>query len=125
MSEEVTFDDDFIKVGGVTATLKSLGLTWPPPLFIEVDNHGERPNLFLKRIAYSQITSAQRKNLLHLARGAQYVCVPRSTVESLTEPIEQPPKGFDSKVSGWICGVCDGWNPLGRLTCQHPHRGST
>lgn len=41
------------------------------------------------------------------------------------QPIVQPPKHFDPKDSGWICPVCEGWNPLGRLQCQHPHAHET
>jgi hypothetical protein len=41
--------------------------------------------------------------------------------KSKAQGIMQPPKHFDPKVSGWICDVCKGWNPLGQLQCQHPH----
>lgn len=41
--------------------------------------------------------------------------------ETNEQPIAQPPKYFDPKDSGWICAVCEGWNPLGRIQCQHPH----
>jgi hypothetical protein len=68
----LTFDDDFVRIGMVTATLKSLGLTWPPPLFIEINNHGELPNLLVKRVRCSEITDEQRSQMSHVARGAMY-----------------------------------------------------
>lgn len=68
----VTFDDDFLRIGMVTATLKSLGITWPPPLFIEINNHGELPNLLVKRMSMSEITDEQRSRMTHVARGAMY-----------------------------------------------------
>lgn len=68
----MTFDDDFIRISGMNITLKSLELEWPPPLFIEVNNHGELPNLFLKRISCSEITDEQRTTMTHVVRGAEY-----------------------------------------------------
>lgn len=68
----VTFDDDFLRIGMVTATLKSLGITWPPPPFIEINNNGELPNLLLKRVSCSEITDEQRAKMKHVARGALY-----------------------------------------------------
>lgn len=56
----------------ITATLKSLGITWPPPSFIEIDNHGELPNLLVKRVSCSEITDEQRAEMTHVARGALY-----------------------------------------------------
>lgn len=73
----MTFDDDFVKIGMVRATLKSLDLEWPPPPFIEVNNHGELPNLFLKRVRFSEITDDDRSQMTHVCRGAEYVpCSP-------------------------------------------------
>lgn len=69
----MTYDDDFVLIGMVQATLKSLDIEWPPPPFIEVNNHGELPNLLLKRVRYSEITDEQRAGMTHVARGAEYV----------------------------------------------------
>lgn len=68
----MTFDDDFIRIGMIRPTLKSLGLEWPPPPFIEINNHGELPNRFFKRVRYSEITDEQRADMTHVARGAEY-----------------------------------------------------
>ncbi len=54
----MTFDDDFVQIGMVRATLKSLGMEWPPPPFINIDNHGELPDLLVKRVRCSEITEA-------------------------------------------------------------------
>lgn len=70
--DRVTFDDDFIRIGMIAPTLKSLGLTWPPPPFIEINNHGELPNRLFKRVRYSHITDEQRAKMTHVARGAEY-----------------------------------------------------
>jgi hypothetical protein len=84
----MTFDDDFVRIGMVNATLKSLGLDWPPPPFIEVNNHGELPNLFLKRVRLSEITDEQRSGMTRVARGAEYVpCSPADLPHD--EPVEQ------------------------------------
>jgi hypothetical protein len=72
-AERVTFDDDFIVIGMIRPTLKSLGLTWPPPPFIEINNHGELPNRLFKRVRYSDITDEQRSKMTHVARGAEYL----------------------------------------------------
>lgn len=68
----MTFDDDFVRIGMVNATLKSLGIDWPPPPFIEVNNHGELPNLFLKQVSCSEITDEDRAKMTHVCRGAEY-----------------------------------------------------
>lgn len=81
----MTFDDDFVRIGMVNATLKSLGLEWPPPPFIEVNNHGELPNLLLKRTRLSELTDDERAGMTHVARGAEYR--PCSANEL---PIDQP-----------------------------------
>lgn len=70
--DHVTFDDDFIRIGMITPTLKSLGLTWPPPQFIKINNHGELPNRLFKRVRCSDITDEQRAQMTHVARGAEY-----------------------------------------------------
>jgi hypothetical protein len=81
----MTFDDDFVRIGMVNATLKSLGLEWPPPPFIEVNNHGELPNLLLRRTRLSEITDEERARMTHVARGAEYrPC-------SADEPLHDPP----------------------------------
>jgi hypothetical protein len=78
----VTFDDDFIKVGMIRPTLKSLGMEWPPPPFIEVNNHGELPNLFLKQISCSQITDEERSKMTRVCRGAEYqACSPSEVAD--------------------------------------------
>lgn len=68
----MTFDDDMFVCGGMRATLKSLGLTWPPPEFIIVKNRGELPDTYLRRVSYSAITDKQRADMSHVCRGAQY-----------------------------------------------------
>lgn len=83
----MTFDDDFVKIGMVRTPLKNLGLEWPPPPFMRIDNHGELPNLFIKRVNYSQITDEQRARMTHVARGAEYrPCSPADLPHE--EPIE-------------------------------------
>jgi hypothetical protein len=68
----MTFDDDFIRIGMLNPTLKSLGLTWPPPPFIQINNHGELPDRVFKRVSCSEITDEQRAKMTHVARGAAY-----------------------------------------------------
>ena len=68
----MTFDDDFVRIGMVNATLKSLGLEWPPPPFIEINNHGELSNLLVKRVRMSEITDEQRAKMTRVSRGAEY-----------------------------------------------------
>jgi hypothetical protein len=68
----MTFDDDFIRIGLVVTRLADLGIEWPPPPFIKVNNHGERPNLFFRQVSMSEITDEQRVQMTSVARGAQY-----------------------------------------------------
>lgn len=68
----VTFDDDFLRIGMVNATLKSLGLTWPPPPFIRINNHGELPDRLFRRVSCSELTDTERAGMTHVARGALY-----------------------------------------------------
>lgn len=73
----MTFDDDFILAGSIRTSLKSLGMEWPPPPFICVNNHGAMPDLYLRRVSMSEITDEQRAEMTHVARGAKYVaCSP-------------------------------------------------
>lgn len=73
----MTFDDDFVLVGGVRATLKSLGLEWPPPPFMRINMHGELDDLFVKRLRMSEITDEQREKMTRVCRGAEYqACSP-------------------------------------------------
>lgn len=84
----MTFDDDFVIVGGVRATLKSLGLEWPPPPFMQINMHGEAPELFVKRLRCSEITDEQRAGMTHVCRGALYEkCSPADLPHD--EPAEQ------------------------------------
>ena len=84
----MTFDDDFVRIGMVNATLKSLGLEWPPPPFIEINNHGELPNLLVKRVRMSEITDEQRAKMTRVSRGAEYrQCSPADLPHD--EPTEQ------------------------------------
>lgn len=83
----MTFDDDFVQIGGVRASLKSLGLDWPPPAFMRINNHGERPDLFVKRLRLSEISDDDRMQMTHVCRGAQYeVCSPADLPHD--EPVE-------------------------------------
>jgi len=83
----MTFDDDFVKIGMVRTSLKALGLEWPPPPFMRIDNHGELPDLYVKRMRYSEITDEHRSKMTHVARGAEYVpCSPADLPHE--EPIE-------------------------------------
>lgn len=68
----MTFDDDFMRCGLMDAPLKQLGLEWPPPAFLHIRNHGELPDLYLRRVSYSEITDEQRARMTHVCRGAQY-----------------------------------------------------
>lgn len=73
----MTFDDDFVLVGAIRATLKSLGLEWPPPPFMRINNHVDLPDFFVKRLRMSEITDEQRATMTHVCRGAEYeVCSP-------------------------------------------------
>jgi len=69
----MTFDDDFVQIGRVRTPLKQLGLEWPPPAFIRIDNHGALPDLLVKRVRYSEITDEERSGMTHVRRGAEYV----------------------------------------------------
>ncbi len=51
----MTFDDDFVQIGMVIATLKSLGLSWPPPAFIKINNNGVLPDLLVKRVGSGSV----------------------------------------------------------------------
>lgn len=84
----MTFDDDFLRIGMVNATLKSLGIEWPPPPFIRINNHGELPDLLVKRVSCSEISDEDRAQMTHVARGAEYR---RCSVDELPheEPLEQ------------------------------------
>ena len=66
----MTFDDDMAKLifdgGEKWASLKSLGLEWPPPEEIVVLGFP------LKRIRMSSITDEQRSDMTHVFRGAEY-----------------------------------------------------
>jgi hypothetical protein len=66
----MTFDDDVIVVhfdAGVRRyTLKSLGLTWPPPEKIEFMGFP------FVRTNYSALTDNERKAMTHVFRGAEY-----------------------------------------------------
>lgn len=68
----MTFEDDFVQIGGVSVTLESLGLEWPPPAFMRIDNHGELPDLYVKLVHLSEITDEQRAEMTHVCRGALY-----------------------------------------------------
>ena len=72
VSSQMTYDDDFIRIGLVVTRLVDLGIEWPPPPFIQVNNHGERPNLFFRQVSMSEITDEQRAQMSNVARGAQY-----------------------------------------------------
>lgn len=83
----MTFDDDFVQIGGVRTSLQSLGLEWPPPAFMRINNHGELPDLFVKRLRLSEITDEERAEMTHVCRGAQYeVCSPADLPHD--EPVE-------------------------------------
>lgn len=73
----MTFDDDFVQIGRVRTPLKQLGLEWPPPAFIRINNYGELPDLLVKRVRYSEITDEERAGMTHVCRGAEYrTCSP-------------------------------------------------
>lgn len=73
-----TFKDDYIVLvlpnnrGRLRKTCVSLGITWPPPEFIELAG-GPISTPRYRCVRFSQITDEQRKTMTHVCRGAEYV----------------------------------------------------
>jgi hypothetical protein len=78
----VTFDDDFarlhFKIGTQNIRLVELGLEWPPPERI-TELFGRPLDTPLVRRSMSTFTDAQRAEMTHVVRGAEYF-YERSTV---------------------------------------------
>ena len=79
----MTFDDDFLQLSLLVrtfrVTLVKVGLNWPPPERILLNDYGiqaatetDPPELVLRRVSMSQITDEQRQDMTHVARGALY-----------------------------------------------------
>ena len=78
-----TFNDDYIQLelpdGRRRLFCSHVGLTWPPPEKLWVDDFGVRianddddPAGVLERKSFSMITDEQRSRMTHVARGALY-----------------------------------------------------
>lgn len=72
----MTFDDDYIQLrlstGAMRVTCRELGISWPPPEFIQVTG-GPFSEPTFRRVRYSQITDEQRERMTRVCRGAEYV----------------------------------------------------
>jgi hypothetical protein len=77
----MTYDDDFIRVrwdgGMITQPCKALGVTWPPPEYVEL--LGE----VFKRSSMSKITDAQRAEMTRVCRGAEYRPATKDEIKEL------------------------------------------
>lgn len=67
----MTFDDDFLLFNvpdeGITRVfVKSVGLSWPPPKYIDFNGSVYR------QVSHSRITDEQRQEMTHVMRGAAY-----------------------------------------------------
>ncbi len=69
----MTFDDDFCRLhldsGSVDMACATLGFEWPPPERFDLNGLAGQT---LVRVSMSKITDAQRAQMTHVARGAQY-----------------------------------------------------
>lgn len=79
----MTFDDDFCRlhlvIGTKTVACSALGLEWPPPERLWLDETGAReatdedpPEGVLHRTNLSALTDEEREGMTHVARGAEY-----------------------------------------------------
>jgi hypothetical protein len=72
----MTFDDDFVLIGRIRATLKDLGLEWPPPPYMKITRFGALPDMIVKRLRLSDIPDEARAQMTNVCRGAEYeVCL--------------------------------------------------
>lgn len=74
----MTFDDDFLifqlPSGAKRMLVKELGLQWPPPMTLRLKGF-EPPfaDIDFRLLRRSTITDAERANMTHVCRGAEYV----------------------------------------------------
>ena len=88
-------ESDFLRLntacmGALNIRLNKLGLDWPPPEFIVMDDEGiirkanekDKRDFILERVSMSKITDEQIATMDHVARGAEYKYLDSGGVQS-------------------------------------------